>query len=67
MKLYKVYHEYFCTDRIMWKSTKVRACSLEQALAIYNREARKRLKYPYCWNIARISDVSEAEPEEILE
>jgi hypothetical protein len=66
-RLYSVRHFHFVTDRGMPTVTKVRAHSRAEALAIYNRVARLRTEYPYCWNLATLLDVYETEPEEILE
>src|SRR5690606_11018050 len=53
MKIFKVLHECFQTDRTGSTSSLVLANTAKEALNIYNDIAKDRKEYPYMWNILK--------------
>lgn len=58
LKLFRVEHYAFQTDDLKPAYTLVAATSRKEALGKFNKVAKKREAYPYCWNEADLEDVS---------
>jgi hypothetical protein len=56
-RIFAVHHLAFATDDLKWTTTYVEAHTKEEALVKFNEEAKKRRKYPYMWEDARLENV----------
>lgn len=55
--IYSISHKSFQTDDIRFTSTLFQATNRVAALNKYNKLAKGRSEYPYCWNLVKLEDV----------
>ena len=59
--IFEVIHKHFCTDDIRLTHTLVQASTKLNAKNKFNKLAKKRKNYPYCWNEVTLKDIQKAE------